>query len=347
MTAYRTADPANSASPPGPAVELRAMSVAHGPTTVVHAIDLTVLAGETVALLGPSGSGKSSLLAAVAGFLAPVGGEVHIAGRRVAGPGVAIPPEDRSVGVVFQNDALWPHLTVLQTVAYPIERRGVPRRQARAQALAFLERAGIVALADRRPARLSGGEQQRTGLARALAREAAVYLLDEPTGRVDAALKASLQRAIAEQVRDLHAAVLYATHDVEEALAIADRVVLMRGGRVVQLGTPLEVYERPVDAWSAQFTGIASVLTATADGMPHETGPTRVVVRPEWAGLGGDLWGRVEAVWFRGSHSDIDLSTPFGSLVIRTPGTTPLAAGEATAWHLRRAWPLLSDPGGT
>lgn len=352
MTAVRPADQVDPAkvgsasAPAAPAVELRAVSVAHGRTTVVHAVDLAVGAGETVALLGPSGSGKSSLLAAVAGFLAPAGGEVHLAGRRVAGPGVAVPPEGRSVGVVFQNDALWPHLTVLQTVAYPIERRGVARGLAQAQARALLERAGIAGLADRRPAQLSGGEQQRTGLARALAREAAVYLLDEPTARLDSALKATLQRAIAEQVRDLGAAVLYATHDVAEALAIADRVVLLRDGRAVQVGTPLEVYERPVDGWSAQLTGIASILTATADGVPHTTGRARVLVRPDWVGLGGGLPGRVEAVWFRGSHTDVDLSTPFGSLVIRTPGTTSLAAGETTTWHLRRAWTLTSESSG-
>lgn len=333
-------------APAAPAVELRAVTVAHGRTTVVHAVDLAVLAGETVALLGPSGSGKSSLLAAVAGFLAPADGEVHMGGRCVAGPGVSVPPEGRSVGVVFQNDALWPHLTVLQTVAYPIERRGVARALAQAHARALLERVGISALADRRPAQLSGGEQQRTGLARALAREATVYLLDEPTARLDAALKATLQRVISEQVRDLGAAVLYATHDVAEALAIADRVVLLRDGRAIQVGTPPEVYERPVDGWSARLTGIASILTATADGAPHAIGRHQVMVRPDWAGLGGGLPGRVEAVWFRGSHTDIDLSTPFGSLVIRAPGTTGLAVGETTTWHLRRVWPLTSETSG-
>ncbi|MEX2184682.1 MAG: ABC transporter ATP-binding protein [Chloroflexota bacterium] len=331
----------HAAQPPA-AVELRAVSVAHGRTTVVHAVDLAVGAGETVALLGPSGSGKSSLLAVVAGFLPPANGEVHVAGRHVAGRGVAVPPEDRSVGVVFQNDALWPHMTVLQTVAYPIERRGVARAPARAQARALLERAGIAGLADRRPAQLSGGEQQRTGLARALARGAAVYLLDEPTARLDTALKATLQRAIAEQVHDLGAAVLYATHDVADALAIADRVVLLRDGRAVQVGTPLEVYECPVDGWSAQLTGIASVLTATADGVPNTTGQARVLVRPDWVGLGGESPGRVEAVWFRGSHTDVDLATPFGQLVIRAPGTVSLVTGETTTWHLRRTWTLSS-----
>ncbi|MEO5884486.1 MAG: ABC transporter ATP-binding protein [Candidatus Limnocylindrales bacterium] len=329
-----------------PAVELRGVTIAHGRVVVVHAVDLVIRAGETVALLGPSGSGKSSLLSAVAGFLQPVAGELRIAGRLVAGRGVSAPPEDRSVGVVFQNDALWPHLTVLETVAYPIERRGVARAQARQRARAILDRVGIGPLADRRPAQLSGGEQQRTGVARALAREAAVYLMDEPTARLDSALKATLQQAMADQVRDLGAAVLYATHDVAEALAIADRIALLRDGRRVQLGTPLELYEHPVDAWAARITGIASVLTATADGVPNTAGQARVLVRPDWAGLGGGLPGRVEAVWFRGSHTDVDLATPFGALVIRTPGTPSVVVGADANWHLRRAWPLVVGPDG-
>ena len=327
-----------------PAVELRGVTIAYGPTTVVHAFDLIVSPAETVALLGPSGSGKSSLLAAVAGFLHPSQGELRIAGRLVDGPGVALAPERRSVGVVFQNDALWPHLTVLETVAYPLRRRGATRAEANRAARAFLELLGIAALASRRPAQLSGGEQQRTGLARALARQAAVYLLDEPTAHLDTALKATLQREMAEQCRRTGAAVMYATHDVAEALAVADRVAIIREGRLVQVGAPLQVYERPVDAWAARLTGIASVLSATPDGVPHTSGSAQVLVRPDWVGLGGGLPGRVEAIWFRGSHTDADLVTPFGRLVVRTLGAPTVAVDEAVTWHLRRSWLLQAGP---
>lgn len=323
-----------------PVVEARGLTIAHGRNVVVHELDLDVERAETVALLGPSGAGKSSLMAAVAGFLQPVAGELRIAGRVVAGPGVAVPPEARSVGVVFQNDALWPHLTVLETVAYPILRRGLDRAAAITEARGLLERLGIDGLADRRPAELSGGEQQRTGLARALARDAAVYLLDEPTAHLDTALKATLQREMAEQCRRLGAAVLYATHDVAEALAVADRVAIVRDGRRIQFGTPLEVYERPVDAWSARLTGVASVLSATSTGEPAPDGPDRILVRPDWAGLGGELAGLVAAVWFRGSHSDLELSTPFGTMVIRCLGAPTVAVGETVGWHIRRSWPL-------
>jgi len=323
-----------------PVVDLRGVTIAHAGTPVVHSFDLTVGAAETVALLGPSGAGKSSLLAAIAGFVHPAAGEIRIAGRVVDGPGIAVPPEDRSCGVVFQNDALWPHLTALETVAYPIRRRGVGRADAALEAGVLLKRLGIAALASRRPAQLSGGEQQRTGLARALARDAAVYLLDEPTAHLDTALKATLQREMAEQCRRIGAAVVYATHDVAEALAVADRVAVMRDGRRVQLGSPLEVYERPADTWCARLTGIASVLTATPGGVPHQKGSAAVLVRPDWAGLGGDLPGRVTAVWFRGSHTDVELATPFGEVVIRVLGASEAAFGEAATWHLRRSWPL-------
>ena len=324
-----------------PAVELRGVTLAYGATPVVHAFDLTVASAETVVLLGPSGSGKSSLLAALAGFLAPTAGEVRIGGRLVDGPGVAVPPEQRSVGVVVQSDALWPHLNVLETVAYPIRRRGASAADAEREAATFLERLGIAALASRRPAQLSGGEQQRTGLARALARRAAVYLLDEPTAHLYTALKATLQQEMAEACRQTGAAVVIATHDVAEALAVADRVAIIRAGRLIQVGAPLQVYEQPVDAWSARLTGIASVLTATPDAVPHTDGSAQVLVRPDWAGLGGGLPGRVEAVWYRGSHTDTELATPFGRLVVRTLGAPTAAVGEPATWHLRRSWPLI------
>jgi len=326
--------------PAAPALALDGVTLAHGRSVVVDGFDLTVAAGETVALLGPSGSGKSSLLAAAAGFLRPIAGTIRLAGRLVDGPGTAVPPEQRSVGFVFQNDALWPHLTVLETVAYPLCRGGLDRPTARRRAHDLLVALGIDGLAARRPAQLSGGEQQRTGLARALARGAALYLLDEPTARLDSALKGTLQREIAVRCRDLGAAVLYATHDVAEALAIADRVALVRDGRRVQVGTPLTVYEQPIDAWAARLTGTASVLRSTPDGVPDPQGPSLVLVRADWAGLGGRLPGRVTAVWFRGSHTDLDLATPFGELVIRAPGPPSAMAGDDVSWHLRRGWPL-------
>jgi ABC-type Fe3+/spermidine/putrescine transport system ATPase subunit len=286
-----------------------------------------------LALLGPSGSGKSTLLHAVAGFLAPAGGVVRIAGATVAGQGRMLPPERRSVGVVFQNHALWPHLSAVDTVAYPARRRGAGRAEARAEALAVLDLFGIAHLAGRRPAELSGGEQQRVGLARALARRAALYLFDEPTAHLDTHLRSLFLDQLVARRREQGAAAVYATHDAEEALGLADRVALLRGGRLVQLGTPDEVYERPVDRFAARLTGPASVLDA--DGGP-------VLVRPGWARLGGPLGGRLRDVRFRGPHSDHLVATAMGELLIREPGRPALRPGDDVTWSLERSWPLRS-----
>jgi ABC-type Fe3+/spermidine/putrescine transport system ATPase subunit len=258
---------------------------------------------------------------------------IRIAGSTVSGEGRIVPPERRSVGVVFQNHALWPHLTALDTVAYPARRRGAGRAEARAEALAVLGLFGIAHLAGRRPAELSGGEQQRVGLARALARRAALYLFDEPTAHLDTHVRGLFLDQLGSRRREQGAAAVYATHDAEEALALADRVALLRDGRLVQAGTPEEVYERPVDLFAARLTGPASVLDA--DGGP-------VLVRPGWARLGGPLGGRLREVRFRGPHSDHLVTTAMGELLIREPGAPALRAGDDVTWSLERSWPLRS-----
>jgi ABC-type Fe3+/spermidine/putrescine transport system ATPase subunit len=319
--------------PAEPALEARDLDVAHGTQLALRGVSLAVAPGQVLALLGPSGSGKSTLLHAVAGFLAPARGVVRIAGATVAGQGRMLPPERRSVGVVFQNHALWPHLSAVDTVAYPVRRRGAGRAEARAEARAVLDLFGIAHLAGRRPAELSGGEQQRVGLARALARRAAVYLFDEPTAHLDTHLRTLFLDELVARRREQGAAALYATHDAEEALGLADRVALLRGGRLVQLGTPEEVYERPVDRFAARLTGPASVLDA--DGGP-------VLVRPGWARLGGPLDGRLRDVRFRGPHSDHLVQTAMGELLIREPGRPALSPGDDVTWSLERWWPLRS-----
>lgn len=350
-----------------PTLQLVGLSVGYGAGEVVSDATLEVAAGEAVALLGPSGSGKTSLLFAVAGFVDPMNGEILIRGRSVAGRGRSVPPEQRRVGVVFQNYALWPHLDALQTVAYPLLRRGLSRGAAQAEARALLARLGIAQLADRHPAQLSGGEQQRVGLARALARAPDVYLLDEPTAHLDTALKGALQEELAGSGQGPGAATLYATHDVGEALAVADRVALLRGGRITQVGTPTQVYEQPVDPWSAQLTGPASILKvelSEADGRtarvrigqrasriacPWPAGgqpPDAVLVRPDWARVGqGAFAGRVTGSWYRGPHTDYRIETDGGSLLVRAPGPPGPQVGQAVEWDLDRGWPMASEPG--
>jgi len=358
-----------------PALECVGLSVGYGERPVLTAVDLAVAPGEVLALLGPSGSGKTTLLHAVAGFVTPSAGEVRLAGRAVSGPGRSAPPEDRAVGMVFQNYALWPHLSVLDIVGYPMRRRGVDRAAARRAAADLLERMDIAALGNRRPAELSGGEQQRVGLARALAREPAIYLFDEPTAHLDAQLRTAILEEVARRRAAVGAAALYATHDAAEALAIADRVAVVRAGRLVQVGTPEEVYDRPLDLHVARLSGPTSVLDATAApagaGLltvrvagvdvavaagwvpepghgagiaPRVPGPQRLLVRPHWARPGGPLTGVVNAVRYRGPHTDYHVSTPEGSVLIREDGPPRRAAGSAMDWSLERVWPLREAP---
>jgi ABC-type Fe3+/spermidine/putrescine transport system ATPase subunit len=342
----------------GAGVACRDVGVSYDGAVAVDGVTLAVRAGEMVALLGPSGSGKTTLLSAIAGFLPVSAGVIEIDGRVVASAGRHVPTESRDLGFVFQAHALWPHLSALDTVAYPLRRQGTGRDAARREASALLERLGIAALASRRPAELSGGEQQRVGLGRALARRARVLLLDEPTANLDAALRATLQDEIADRRRESGAAALYATHDSAEALALADRVALMRAGRIVQVAPPRDVYERPADRWVAGLTGAVSVLHAEiedrtpthaavrigdqtahaveVDGVRER--PAMTLVRPDWARLGGPLDAVVESVAYRGSHSDVRLSTHAGSIVVRDPGPPCVAPGDRVGWTLMRVW---------
>jgi iron(III) transport system ATP-binding protein len=312
-------------------LELRDLSIRYGSTQVLNSLNLTVGDGEIVALLGPSGSGKSTLLNAIAGFLPIFGGEILLAGRTVATRRHAEPPERRDIAFVFQDYGLWPHLTALDTVAYPLRRRGVRPGPARDQARDILERLGIGALADRKPAQLSGGEQQRVGLARAMARRAAVYLFDEPTAHLDAPLRDVFLAELAARRRESGAAAIYATHDAAEALGLADRVALLVDGQIVQDGSPQKLYAEPVNVQAARLSGPASLLCGVE-------GP--LLVRPDWVRLGGDRRGVVVDVWFRGSYTDYVLRTADGELLLRTPAPPAHERGEEVRWSLDRCWPL-------
>ena len=280
------------------ALDVRGLTVAYGPTTVLDSVNLSVGEGEVLALLGPSGSGKSTLLNAIAGFISIRSGEITLGTRLVATPNRADPPERREVAFVFQDYGLWPHLTALDTVAYPLRRRGVRREAARAQAQQILDRLGIGTLADRKPAQLSGGEQQRVGLGRALARQAVLYLFDEPTAHLDAHLRDVFLGVIAARRRETGAAAIYATHDAAEALGLADRVALLVEGRLIQVGTPQQLYTEPASAAAARLTGPVSILSGAA-------GP--VLVRPDWVRFGGD-----RAASWRTSGSGVPTpTTPF------------------------------------
>ncbi len=290
-----------------------------------------------MALLGPSGSGKTTLLYALAGFLPLAAGEIHLDGRLVGSVSVSTPPEQRPVAMVFQHYGLWPHMDAIDTVAFPLRRAGQGRTAARGHAAELLEQLRIGHLAGRHPSELSGGEQQRVGLARALARRPAVFLLDEPTAHLDTVLKAELQAELATRVHADGSAAIHATHDVEEALAVADRVALLRDGAVIQVDRPRDVYARPVDEWAARLTGPASFIEGSVEAQGAD-GAGRYLVRPDWVRFEGPLAARVEDVRYRGSHTDYRLATVMGQLLVREPGPARFGTGAETSCVVDRVW---------
>ena len=225
-------------------------------------IDLTIRQGELLTLLGPSGCGKTTLLRAVAGFNAQDAGSIAVAGRSLDG----VPPHRRNFGMVFQNYAIFPHLSVADNVAYGLKARGVGNADIRRRVLAALEKVQLGHLAERFPNAMSGGQKQRVGLARAMVIEPELLLMDEPLSNLDAKLRIEMRQEIRLMQRELGISTLYVTHDQEEAMAISDRIAVMRGGRIEQLGTPETIYEEPETAFVADFVGGSNWLDAELDG---------------------------------------------------------------------------------
>jgi iron(III) transport system ATP-binding protein len=270
-------------------VAARGLTKRFGTVVAVDGVDLEVHAGEVLALLGPSGCGKTTTLRLIAGFERPDAGTIALDGTEVAGVGRFVPAERRRVGVVFQDYALFPHLTVARNVGY-----GVERSRRRDRVAAMLELVGLADAADRLPHELSGGQQQRVALARALAPEPALVLLDEPFSNLDAALRADVRAEVRAILVDAKATTVVVTHDQEEALSIADRIAVMRDGRILQIDAPADVYARPEERFVATFVGDADVLAGQAAdghavtaigalplGAPVRPGAVDVVVRPE------------------------------------------------------------------
>ncbi len=260
-----------------------------GAITVVDGVDLTAAPGELVALLGPSGCGKTTTLRLIAGFEELDAGEIEINGRVVATANRSEPPERRKVGMVFQDGALFPHLSVARNVGFGLA-RGLDRRALIAEALKMV---GLEGYEDRMPGELSGGQQQRVALARAMAPKPAIILLDEPFSNLDAELRASVRTEVREILAKANATAILVTHDQEEALSLADRVAVMWQGRIVQDAGPEELYHRPVSKEIGVFVGDAQFIPGTATGrrvtcelgdLPaHGTasGPVDVMIRPE------------------------------------------------------------------
>ena len=281
----------------GGSVRLEGLSKSYGAVPAVRGIDLDVAAGEFFSLLGPSGCGKTTTLRLVAGFEQPDGGHVLIDGQDVS----AVPPERRPVNTVFQSYALFPFLSVRDNVAFGLRYAGASKQETKRRVDEALALVQMSAYAGRRPAQLSGGQQQRVALARALVLGPRVLLLDEPLGALDAKLRKALQLELKSLQEAVGITFVYVTHDQDEALTMSDRIAVMSGGLVVQVGTPTEVYERPTTAYVADFLGAANVVPVevvgpagndrtafrlagqvlTAGGPEHLPGAASLVVRPE------------------------------------------------------------------
>ncbi|MGT2464251.1 ABC transporter ATP-binding protein [Sinomonas atrocyanea] len=324
----------------GHRISAAGLGKSYGSVRALEGIDLEVEPGEFLVLLGPSGSGKSTLLRTLAGVERPDAGSLQIAGRTVAAPGAHVPPERRDLGMVFQDYALWPHLTVAQNVAFALRRSRLPRTEASARTAEALTAVGLADRAARYPSDLSGGQQQRVALARAIVSRPGLLLFDEPLSNLDADLRERLRLEISRVTRLCGATAVYITHDQSEAFALADRIGVLDSGRLVQTGTPEEVYRRPLTPFVAQFTGSAgelpihvidsngsqarvrlgaTTLTVRAIGPLHPGKPASLIVRPDAATLTSTtdehaLHGTVSDTAYRGRGYEHAVRTQAGTL---------------------------------
>ncbi|MGP5015041.1 ABC transporter ATP-binding protein [Glutamicibacter ardleyensis] len=237
-------------------------------------IELDVRDGEFLALLGPSGSGKTTLLRTIAGFLRPSAGSLSIDGKDIAGEGTWMPPEKRGLGMVFQDHAIWPHLSVAGNVGYPLKLSGIPRAHLARRVAEVLEQVGLAEYAKRKPSALSGGQRQRVALARAIVASPKALLLDEALSALDEPLRARLRLELRALTREQGLTAVHVTHDRAEALGLADRVVVLNEGRIQQVGTPAELLENPANSFVASFVSDATLFPGTlVDGNFHADHP--------------------------------------------------------------------------
>ena len=343
-------------------IRLMELSKQFAEVTAVDSIDLHITGGEFFSLLGPSGCGKTTTLRMIAGFEQPSEGRILLDGSDVA----YTPPHKRNVNTVFQNYALFPHLNVFDNVAFGLRRAKRPKDEMRRRVGEALELVQLGGFEKRKPSQLSGGQQQRVALARALVLNPAVLLLDEPLGALDAKLRKALQIELKTLQQEVGITFLYVTHDQEEALTMSDRLAVMNGGRVEQIGAPQEVYEDPETLFVADFLGVSNLMDATgrgsvdgrcrvdvgrfeleaADGPSDVTGPVKVVIRPERIELEpheadagpNRLPGMVERVVYVGSAVQVLVRVATGEtlqvLVTNTGRDLPYEQGTPVQLHL-------------
>jgi ABC-type Fe3+/spermidine/putrescine transport system ATPase subunit len=308
------------------ALRLAGITKRYGAVTAVDGVDLEVRDGEFLTLLGPSGCGKTTTLGLIAGFFPPTAGEIWLKGRPVAG----LPPFKRDIGVVFQDYALFPHMSAGENVGFGLRMRGVDRVELERRVAEALDLVQLRGLADRRPLELSGGQRQRVALARALVIRPAVLLLDEPLSNLDLKLREEMRVEIAGLQRRLGITTVFVTHDQGEALVMSDRIAVMQAGRIVQLGRPAEIYERPASRFVAEFIGRMNFFT---------DGGAAVAIRPERARLskekpagGFARPGTVRNVLYLGATLEYHLDLQGEKALVEAPndgGSPAFRAGDA------------------
>jgi len=348
-------------SPVAPKLAIAGLTKRYGTFTALAPTDLEVAEGEFLTLLGPSGSGKTTLLSLIAGLAVPDGGRLHINGRDATHAA----PHERDIGLVFQNYALFPHMTVAENVAFPLAMRRIDKAGAAKRVAEALELVRLPQLAGRYPKELSGGQQQRIALARCLVYKPSIVLMDEPLGALDKKLRDHMQLEIKRIHRDTGATIVYVTHDQEEAMTMSDRICLMNGGTIEQLGTPSDLYFAPKTLFVADFIGESNLLrgrvsaasgaavevtlgdgatrvTATAYAPVASGDAVRVMVRPQniapAAHGANTLRGRVVESMITGSLTKLYLQSPFSGdepIVLSYPtsaATRPHAVGSELAF---------------
>ena len=336
------------------AVAFRGVRKSFGAFTAIPDLTLDITPGELVTLLGPSGCGKTTTLRMLAGLESPSAGQILIGGSDVT----RLPANRRDVSMVFQSYALFPHMRVGQNVSYGLESGGMKAAEARTRAEEALELVGLTGLFDRLPAELSGGQQQRVAVARALVLEPQVLLLDEPLSNLDARLRRKVRTDIRDLQQRLGFTAVYVTHDQEEALAVSDRIVVMKEGKIAQIGAPRELYELPASEFIADFIGEANVvegrvlsvgediaqvelggvvLALPARGL--QPGPARLSLRSNALRVkteGDGVAGRVATSAYLGDHVEYEIDGPLGRIfVVDDESDTPLPAGTAVSLEVR------------
>jgi putative spermidine/putrescine transport system ATP-binding protein len=321
------------------------LTLAYGATTAVEALDLEVARGELMALLGPSGCGKTTTMRSIAGLMSPASGRIVVGGRDVT----RVAANKRNIGLVFQSYALFPHMTVHDNVAFGLKLRGVPGGELARRTAAAIDRVGLGGFEARLPAALSGGQQQRVALARAIVVEPQLLLLDEPLSNLDARLRLEMRTELKRLQGDLGITMIYVTHDQAEALALADRIAVMRAGRIAQLAPAEVIYERPRSIFVARFVGYENVFRVEAGRLlAHGQGegllltqalPSDVLAlgwRPQGVPLGtGPYQGTVRGASYLGQTVEYLVETQAGPIKVERPVSEGrIAPGTATAFDL-------------